>query len=93
MTSFTLLFLIPSWVSDWRQKRKKNKEEAIAIPPAERLTDTFLKEDERKTDRAIRLLYAVHGKKYVESLSEKDFKEVLEDTRNMLDGKSKELPG
>lgn len=91
MSSFTLIFLIPSWFSDWRQRKKNNKEQgAIASHSAEKITDTFLKEDDYKTKRAIQLLYTVHGKNYVDSLSDSDFRELLSEAQKSLDEKAKQ---
>ena len=94
---FPLLFLYAErWINEFKWKRetknhKKQNNEIIKTPPTIAVTNEISEVDpkNRKTQNAIMLLNISYGKDYVNSLSEKDFKELVAESIKILDSDTK----
>jgi hypothetical protein len=91
-----LLLYVEGWINEFKWKRerrnhKKQNDEIIKTPTTTAVTNDFsdLDPKSRKTQNAIHLLYISHGKDYVNSLSEKDFKYLVAESIKILDGDTK----
>jgi hypothetical protein len=91
-----LLLYVEEWINEFKWKRetknhKKQNNEIIKTPTTTALTNELsdLDPKNRKTQNAINLLYISYGKDYVNSLSEKDFKELVAESIKILDSDTK----
>lgn len=91
-----LLLYFEEWINKfkWKRKTKNLKKQNIEIIKTHTTTDVInelidVDPKNRKTQNAITLLYISYGKDYINSLSEKDFKELVAESIKILDGNTK----